>query len=58
MEFGPLVASGLGWIPVADAHIILRLVLGDVDQLQNERPPSNDTAAAGQKISTDNVLEN
>ena len=58
IELGPLVAEGLVGIPVAHVDGVFgRIIVGDVDELEDKGPSSHDTAAARQKVPADNVLE-
>lgn len=57
VELGPFVPVGLIGMSVANVHDIIRIVAGDVDQLQDEGSPRDDAAATGQEISADDVLE-
>lgn len=57
MKFGPLAAGSGGGIPVAGRGTILGIILWDIDELEDEWPSCDDTAAAGKKIATDNVFE-
>lgn len=58
MKLCPLVAASSIGVPVALMGGIFGVVVGrDIDQLKNERSPSNNSTAAGKKVATDNVLE-
>lgn len=57
VKLGPFVPSSLSRVPVGGVRVVLALFAWDVDELQNERPPSNDAAATGEEISADDVLE-
>lgn len=47
VKLGPLVRGGLVGIPVARLRVILALFTRNVDQLEDERSPSDDAAATG-----------
>jgi len=57
MKLGPLAAGSGGGIPVASGGTVLGIILWDIDELEDEWPPCDDTAAAGEKIATDDVFE-
>ncbi len=58
VELCPLGAARRGGRSVRVAGRIRGVViLGDVDELEDQGPPCNDAAAAGQKVATDNVFE-
>ena len=57
VELGPFISSRLIGVPVDRGPCILTIIARNVDELQDEGPSSNDTAASGEKISADNVLE-
>lgn len=56
VKFGPFISARFVRVTVR-AHGVLLFISGDVDQLENERSPGDDAAAAGKEISADNVLE-
>jgi len=58
MEFSPLVPSGLGRVPVTNIAVFFPIIAGHIDELQDEGSPSNDAAATGKKISTNDILKN
>jgi len=58
VKFGPFIAGGFCWVPVADARgSLFSLIFRDVDQLKDEGPSGDDAAAAGQEVSSNDVLE-
>lgn len=59
VELCPLARSRHGLAPVRGVGACggLGLLVRDVDELQNQRATGDDAAATGQKISTDDVLE-
>src|SRR6266699_91649 len=58
VEFGPLIAAGRPGVSVGDADgVDIGLILGDVDELQNQGSPRDDAASAGQEISSHDILQ-
>jgi hypothetical protein len=56
VKFGPFIPARFVRVAVG-AHGVLLFIPGDVDELENERSPGDDAAAAGKEISADDVLE-
>ena len=58
MELGPFKASGSFRRPIwIWRSFRYRLILGHVDELENERPSRDDTASPRQEIAADDVLK-
>lgn len=60
VELGPFAGSRDICVVLGRVRDLLRSVetlVRDVDELENQRPASDDTAAAGQKVTANNVLE-
>lgn len=60
VELGPFAGSRDICVVLGRMRDLLRGVetlVRDVDELENQRPASDDTAAAGQKVTANNVLE-
>lgn len=58
MELSPLAPTGRAGIPVGNMNSVkLDFILGDVDELKDQGSSSDDTTAAGQEISADDVLQ-
>ena len=60
VKLGPFALAGDRSRRVRDMDSVavrLAAVAGDVDELEDQRPASDDAAAAGQKVTANNVLE-
>jgi len=57
VKLGPLVSGGLVGVPVRGTRVIIRLVAGNIDELQDEGSPRHDAAATGKEISADDIFE-
>ena len=60
-EFAPFLLSCDTCWGVRDMDLVILVGVlafaGEVDELEDERPPGNDAAASGEKVSADNVLK-
>jgi hypothetical protein len=60
-ELAPFLLPGYACRCVWDVHFIVVVgvfpVAGEVDELEDERPPGDDATASGKEVSADDVLE-
>jgi len=57
VKFSPFIASGFAGVSVTRSRRVLGVVIWNVDKLEDEGSSGDDATAAGQEVSSNNVLK-